>query len=99
SQNSQLDRELLVYVLPDSMDIPDVKYMYSLHETIFGSESLRRVVERYPTLQVRKAFPHLTDADTVKVTREGKRIRMPQWSRVFVMTFTNVQNVLQLQKE
>lgn len=94
SQDGDIWREVLVYILPDSLELPTGEVRdVSLERALIQSERLSQALQRLPVQALDKAFPELTDADTIRVREDGVTIKLPQWSRVFTVRMANRQAV------
>ncbi|CAN5219226.1 hypothetical protein BH23BAC3_BH23BAC3_33140 [soil metagenome] len=79
-------QEVLVYFLPDSLEFPagEVRDV-SPDRALVQSERLSQTLQQLPVQALDRAFPELTDADTTRVREDGVTVKLPQWSRVFIV--------------
>lgn len=89
-QKRNLKNELLVYILPDSLEIPDIgKTSVSYTEAKVLSKSLKIALAKIKPLSIGKAFPNWNKADSIKIRNDGVKIKTPQFDRIFTLTFKN----------
>jgi len=87
AQEKNLETEIVVYFLPDSLDLPpNEKGLISLSRATIQSARLSNVLGLIPVLTISKTFPDWDNNDTVRVLENGKRIQVPRFSRVFTLT-------------
>lgn len=78
AQQRNLQHELLVYILPDSLEIPDLKkekYLYTEAKVL--SKSLKSVLNDVNPEAIGKAFPKWVKADSIKTSDNGIKIKIP----------------------
>jgi len=88
AQQRNLKNELLVYILPDSLEIPDFKkdkYVYTEAKVL--SSLLKSALDKLKPLAIGKAFPGWNKADSIKTRKDGEKIKAPEFDRIFTFTF------------
>ena len=94
SQVRDIRQEVLVYILPDSLELPTGEVRdVSPDRAIIQSETLSQALQQLPVQALDRAFPELTDADTIRVREDGVSVKLPQWSRVFIVRLDSRQAV------
>ncbi|MBP9583237.1 MAG: S8 family serine peptidase, partial [Ignavibacterium sp.] len=89
-----LKNELLVYIHPSALEFPtnEQKNIQIKNLKIFSSE-LKSTFSSFGINELQKVFPNVKDADTITVNEEGKEVRLPQMSRIFVLRMKNISDV------
>lgn len=88
AQERNLKTEILVYILPDSLEIPkQEKGKLSLQRANIKSSSLTTAMTRSRTTGISKAFPNWADKDSLVKRLDGILVKMPSFQRVFTLTF------------
>lgn len=94
AQKSDLSHEILVYIKPDSLELPsNMQSVVALKSLTIHSRGLQKALEAIPFSSIGKAFPNLTDADTIAVRKDGVKIKKPQFSRVFIFHLSPSANI------
>lgn len=94
SQDRDIWSEVLVYILPDSLELPTGEVRdVSPDRALIQSEGLSQALQQLPVQALDRAFPELTDADTIRVREDGVSVKLPQWSRVFIVRLDSRQAV------
>ncbi|TVQ86894.1 MAG: hypothetical protein EA393_11650 [Bacteroidetes bacterium] len=90
AQERNLKTEILVYVLPDSLYLPqNEKGMISI-ESINKSTGSKELHSTFLTIEANKigrAFPQWATKDSVVVRSDGEQINAPAFHRIFIVTF------------
>lgn len=72
SQERNLDREILAYILADSLEIPpEVTGRVSLSRAEIGSANLVNALQELAINEIERAFPNWDAADNVRVLDTG----------------------------
>ncbi|WP_026905144.1 S8 family peptidase [Pedobacter glucosidilyticus] len=88
AQQRNLKHELLVFIVPDSLEISDDKTdKISHHEAKILSKSLKSALDDVKPVAIGKAFPKWNKADSVKTREDGIKVKTPPFDRVFTLTF------------
>lgn len=86
SQDRNLDRELLVYILPDSLELPaEEKGRIGLNRAEIASGKLAATLNQLSISGIEKSFPDWNAKDSVRVLESGKVVHRPKFHRVFTM--------------
>ncbi|KAF0153336.1 MAG: hypothetical protein FD143_413 [Ignavibacteria bacterium] len=84
SQSKDLDNEILVYFLPDSLEIPlKVAELTDASKLIIKSKKLESALKKLSITNIKKAFPDFNAKDTIRITSKNEKIKLPNMSRVF----------------
>jgi hypothetical protein len=90
AQERNLKTELLVYILPDSLELPQMeKGMVSL-ESIgknMASKQLRSALISTKASKIGRAFPQWATKDSVVLRSDGEEVKAPAFHRVFIVSF------------
>ena len=87
-QQRNLRTELLVYILPDSLELPLAeKGNIGYEKAIIASKSLKTALDKIRPLAIGKAFPEWNAADSIKIREDGTKVKAPQFGRIFTLTF------------
>ena len=88
AQNETIKTEVLVFILPDSLEIPEnEKGRIPLDKTVIKSEDVRKVFSTLEIKSIAKAFPNWDQKDSIAVSKDGVRVRKPDFHRVFSLRF------------
>lgn len=86
SQERNLDRELLVYILPGSLELPaEEKGTISVNRAEIASGKLASTLNQLSISGIEKSFPGWNAKDSVRVLESGKVVHRPKFHRVFTM--------------
>lgn len=86
SQERDLDREILVYILPDSLELPaEEKGRVGLQRAEIASENLSAKLQELSISAIEKSFPNWNAKDSVRVLESGRVVHRPTFHRVFTM--------------
>ena len=86
SQVIDIDDEILVYFLPDSLEMEDgFTEVSDMNKLEIKSKSLDKAMKKIELKSVKKAFPDFAETDTVKIRENGKKIKLPNMSRIYVL--------------
>lgn len=81
-----LDREILVFILPDSLELPaGVRDRASLDRAAIRSASLSSSLRELSVAGIARSFPDWVAEDTVRVREDGVIVRRPRFDRVFTI--------------
>ncbi len=84
--NRDLDREILVYILPDSLDIPtEVRDITTIDRVTIRSNALAEVMDELSITEIARSFPDWAADDSVRVREDGRVIQRPRFDRVFTI--------------
>lgn len=84
SQTEDLSDEILVYILPDSLELPDKTIEVTDTKKLkIKSKSLDKAFKKIELKLIKKAFPEFSNEDTVKFSSTGEKIKLPNMSRIF----------------
>jgi len=90
SQQRNLDREILAYILADSLELPpEVIGRVSLNRAEIGSANLANILQELTINEIERAFPNWDAADSVRVLGTGRVVQRPRFQRVFIMHLPN----------
>lgn len=88
SQHRDLEKSLLVYIMPDSLELPPAeKGMVPYTTAHIRSRSLQATLDRVNPVSIGKAFPDWNVADSIRITAEGVRVKTPKFGRIFTLNF------------
>jgi len=92
--------ELLVYILPDSLEIPtSEKGEISYDKALIKSKTLKNVMERINSTSIARSLPDWNAADSVYTRAEdGRRIKKPALHRIFTFKFKNEEELITAEK-
>lgn len=81
------DREILVYIQPGFFELPEDRTgQVTFKEINTISERISQIVQDNNVLTFTKAFPEFMPSDTIVVNDDGCRIKLPNMSRIFILT-------------
>lgn len=84
SQTSEVDDEILVYFLPDSLDLPQgMTELIDVSKLTIRSKDLSNVFKNFELKSIKKAFPEFNINDTLKLREDNSKIKLPNMSRIF----------------
>lgn len=84
SQTNEIEDEILVYFLPDSLEMPDcINELTDLNKLKIKSNDLGNAFKKIELKSLKKAFPDFSINDTLKLLDDGSKIKLPNMSRVF----------------
>ena len=89
-EERNLKTELLVYILPDSLELPqNEKGMISVEEfgKSIGSKQLQTALVSTKASKIGRAFPQWATKDSVVVRSDGEQVKAPAFHRIFILTF------------
>jgi len=93
-QERELDSELLVYFLPDSLEMPgNTTELTDMAKLIINSKSLSNTMGKIGISKIKKAFPSFRVVDTIKILQDGTKIKLPNMSRIFKLKLKNKNNI------
>ena len=99
-QNKKLDSEILVYFLPDSLELPNgIIQIKDLSQLNIKSKSLGNTIRKLELKSIKKAFPNFDESDTVKILKDGRIIKLPNMSRIFILELKSKNYILPSIKE
>lgn len=94
SQERELNKEILVYILADSLELPDGSIeVTDVKKLKIKSKSLDKAFKKIELKSIKKAFPEFNPQDTIKTREDGKRIKLPNMSRIFQLKLKKKDNV------
>jgi len=86
AQERNLDREILVYILPDSLELPaEEKGRVGLQRAEIASENLFNTFQKLSVSEIERAFPLWNKADSVRVLESGRVVHRPRFHRVHII--------------
>lgn len=84
SQTNEVEDEILVYFIPDSLELPDgITELTDANKLKIKSKDLDNAFKKIELKSLKKAFPDFSLNDTVKVSDDGSKIKLPNMSRIF----------------
>lgn len=84
SQTEDLSDEILVYILPDSLELPEKTIEVTDSKKLkIKSKSLDKAFKKIELKLIKKAFPEFSNEDTVIFSSTGEKIKLPNMSRIF----------------
>jgi subtilisin family serine protease len=90
----QHKNEIVLYIQPS---VFQASFGLSNEASIVNANScsaiLRQSFDRWGVQTIGKAFPNFTDADTSMARSDGKKIKLPQFSRIYVITLPSNTNM------
>lgn len=93
-QNRAMQRQILVYIAADSLELPLEKLQTeSISEIIFSSNRLRIAFQNIPLEKIEKTFPETGKDELLIENSSGIKIRKPNWERVFTIQLKNETSV------
>lgn len=82
--------DVLVYIMPDSLELPSMlKRGAMVKEAVVKSKQLSSILSTINTKSIAKAFPNWNEADSIAYTADGKRIKKPEFHRIFTLSFAS----------
>lgn len=100
SQVNDIKDEILVYFLPDSLEMPnEITELTDLTKLKIKSKNLEKLFKKIKLKSIKKAFSEFNINDTLKILADGKKIKMPNMTRIFKLKLKNkddLQEVIQL---
>ncbi len=94
SQEKMFKNEILVYILPDTLELPnELATITDINKATIKSKTLSRVMHEINIKRLEKAFQNFEEKDTLKTLRSGKKIKMPNLSRIFKIILNDENNV------
>ena len=82
--SNDLDREILVYIQPSILEFPVGERDAVLVERLtIPSQELRQAFNRFGIDKLAKAIPDFNEADTIRVSEDGRLVSVPRFSRIF----------------
>lgn len=88
AQERNLKTELLVYILPDSLELQTQdKSPVSLDEATIKSATLDNALKEAEVTGIARAFPDWQDKDSLVTRHDGEVVKMPPFYRIFILTF------------
>ena len=89
AQQRNLKTEVLVYILPDSLELPaQVKGSVTLQSAVIKSISLQAALRESKVTRIAKAFPDWPAKDSLVTRNDGVKVKMPPFYRIFTLTFS-----------
>lgn len=79
----QLDKE--IFEFPQKFSNIEI----NVKETLIHSIDFNNILNKYNIEVIRKGFPRFTDEDSIKINKYGQKIRIPSFSRIFVLELKN----------
>lgn len=81
-----LNREILVYILPDSLEIPtEVRDLTTIDKVTIRSGTLAEALGELSISEIARSFPDWAADDSVRVREDGRVIQRPRFDRVFTI--------------
>ena len=79
-----LKNEILVYVMPGAMLFPAAeRARLTPAQLSIPSAALQQIINRVGVSTIARAFPDFTEADSIKLTDEGREVSIPRFSRIY----------------
>ncbi|GAH46300.1 unnamed protein product, partial [marine sediment metagenome] len=89
-----LRNEILVYITTGALVFPaGERGALTPEQLTIPSQALRQAIDRSGVATIAKAFPDFSDSDTIRVTDDGKTVKIPQFSRIFRVRVQQVADV------
>jgi len=90
AQQRNIRTEILVYILPDSLELPrQIKNMTPLQNALVRSSSLGRTLREIKATGIGRAFPNWPQNDTTMIREDGVPVKMPSFHRIFTLSFSD----------
>ncbi|MDD2286781.1 MAG: S8 family serine peptidase, partial [Paludibacter sp.] len=90
AQKYNLKTEVLVYIMPDSLELPvHEKGEPGLQRATIKSSALATTLTKTKVAGIAKAFPAWTNKDSVVTRHDGEQIQAPPFHRIFTLTFNS----------
>lgn len=90
AQKHNLKTEVLVYIMPDSLELPvHEKGKLSLLHANVKSFALATKLKKVNATDIAKAFPVWKDKDSIVTRNDGEQVQMPPFHRIFTLTFNS----------
>ena len=87
-------QELLIQFQPGVIQSYKEKSTISLSEkSPFISSDLQSTLRKFGGKYLVKAFPDFKQSDTLKTSRTGEIINLPDYSRIFLLRLSNLSNI------
>ncbi len=87
AQQRSLDRELLVYIMPDSLEMADGIAAVALQNASVKSSALAANLQKTRAISIAKAFPDWQAKDSIQTRKDGTSVKVPSFHRIFKLTF------------
>lgn len=95
-QDRTIQREILVYISADSLELPaERQQAVSFTEISFSSNRLRAAFQNIPFKKISKTFPEAGKNEPIVQNEDGILVKKPNWERVFTIQLTNENSVKQ----
>lgn len=82
-------RDLLVWVVPGTVQLPGIDSLYECAQVTFGSEEMQIALEDLGVEGVAQGFPDLVGADSVGTRPDGEAVPLITHSNVYRMRFAS----------
>jgi hypothetical protein len=90
AQEHNLKRELLVYIIPDSLELPEhEKGKLSIDRADIKSVVLATTLSKIKAISIERAFPVWSNRDSVITHTDGERVLAPPFHRIFKLFFNS----------
>lgn len=100
AQDQNLQTELLVYILPDSLELPThVRKNVNLQRATVRSSSLKSALQETRALAISRAFPNWPQNDTIITRKDGIKVKAPEFHRIFKLKFASQTSVYRISKK
>lgn len=89
AQQRNLRTEVLVYILPDSLELPrEAKGVTEMQNATVRSSELSKVLSETKASVIARAFPNWPLKDSTVLREDGVPVKMPSFHRIFTLTFS-----------
>ncbi len=96
AQQRNLKTEILVYIKADSLELSlNQTESFSIDKIPIRSGKLKSALEQVSPNSIAKAFPNWTKNASLKVLENGVRVKKPNLSRIFILTFSSEEKAKQ----
>ncbi|MEA4983879.1 MAG: hypothetical protein VB105_00280 [Paludibacter sp.] len=90
AQKYNLKTEVLVYILPDSLELPvHTKGKIGLQHAKIKSSELAVTLIKAKATGIAKAFPSWTNKDCIVTRYDSEQVQVPPFHRIFTLTFNS----------
>lgn len=81
-----LDKEVLVYILPDSLELPtEIRDITTIDRVTIRSNALAEAMDELSITEIARSFPYWAADNSVRVREDGRVIQRPGFDRVFTI--------------
>lgn len=83
-----IDRQIVVMFKPNTVSLPEGQTRTSIDQATMPSH-IRDVLQAYDAQEIAKGMPNFQKSDTLRILSDGRRVRAPEWTNLFVITLSS----------